>query len=97
MMIELEKVLPPELFEKLNAEAARQNTPVTELLRDALAAYLEEDADEPEDSFEDTPDELILANFRQAWREAMNGEAIPADEAMERLRAKRAKNASDHS
>jgi hypothetical protein len=61
-------------------------------VRDAVAAYFEEEAD-AEDTIEDTPDEVILASFRRAWREAMSGQTIPADEVMERLRAKRAKNA----
>ena len=73
MTIELEKVLPPELFEKLNAEAARQNTPVAELLRDALAADLEDDADDDEDMNEAE----ILEGFRQGWRDILDGNVIP--------------------
>lgn len=92
MTIELEKILPPDLFEKLNAEAERQNTPVGDLLRDALAAYFEEDAAEDDDMTEAE----ILEGFRQGWRDMLDGNVIPADEAMEQLRAKfRAERTSD--
>lgn len=84
MTIELEKILPPELYERLNAEAERQNTPVADLLRDALSAYFEEDADDDEDMNEAE----ILEGFRQGWRNMLDGNVIPADEAMEQLRAK---------
>ena len=84
MTIELEKVLSPELYDKLNAEAERQNTPVADLVRDALAAYFE--ADEAEDG--DMTEAEILEGFRQGWRDMLDGNVIPADEAMEQLRAK---------
>lgn len=85
MTIELEKVLSPELYEKLNAEAERQNTPVAELVRDALAAYFEED---DSDEADDMTEAEILEGFRQGWRDMLDGNVIPADEAMEQLRAK---------
>lgn len=93
MTIELEKVLSPELYEKLNAEAERQNTPVAALVRDALAAYFEQN--EP-DYAGDMNEAEILEGFRQGWRDMLDGNVIPADEAMEQLRAKfRAERMSD--
>jgi predicted DNA-binding protein len=83
MTIELEKILPPELYERLNAEAERQNTPVGDLLRDALTAYFEEDADDEDD----TTEAEILEGFRQGWRDMLDGNVIAADEAMDQLRA----------
>jgi predicted transcriptional regulator len=80
--IELEQILPPELYEQLQAEAQRQQVSLSEVVREAIEDYLMVEDEE----YEDTPDEKILADFRQGWHEAMTGQVIPADEAMELLR-----------
>lgn len=80
--IELEQILPPEVYERLQAEATRLQASLSEVMREAIEEYL----DMPDDDYEDTPDEKILADFRQGWHEAMTGQTIPADEAMAQIR-----------
>ncbi len=78
-IIQLERILPADLYERLNAEAERQNLPIENVVREAIAEYLA-------DELEDTPDAAIEAAFRQGWREAMTGQTIPAREALAALR-----------
>ena len=81
--IELEQILPPDIYERLQAEADRLHASLGEVVREAIEEYL----DIPdEEEYEDTPDEKIIADFRQGWHEAMTGQTIPADEAMELIR-----------
>jgi predicted DNA-binding protein len=80
--IELQQILPPEVYERLQAEANRQQAALTDVVRAAIEAYLEDQAEE----LEDTPDEKIEADFRQAWHEAMTGQTIPAREALAAIR-----------
>ena len=81
--IELEQILPPEIYERLQAEADRLQASLGEVVREAIEEYLNI-SDEGE--YEDTPDEKIIADFRQGWHEAMTGQIIPADEAMVLIR-----------
>lgn len=78
-IIELDRILPAELYQRLSEEAERQNLPIENVVREAIVEYLAED-------FEDTPDDTIEAAFRQGWREAMTGKTIPAREALAALR-----------
>ena len=81
--IELEQILPPDVYERLQAEATRLHASLGEVVREAIEEYL----DSPDEAeYEDTPDEKIIADFRQGWHEAMTGQTIPADEAMELIR-----------
>lgn len=79
MTIELERILSPEMYKRLQAEAERQQTELSDLVREAIEEYLE-------DEFEDTPDEKIEADFRQGWHEAMTAQTIPAREALAAIR-----------
>jgi len=81
--IELEQILPPEVYERLQAEANRLQASLGDVVREAIEEYLDL-SDEAE--YEDTPDEKIIADFRQGWHEAMTGQTIPADEAMALIR-----------
>ena len=57
-------------------------TSICDWLRRPIEEYLTTDDEE----YEDTPDEQIIADIREGLREALNGKAIPADEAMALLR-----------
>ena len=62
--IELEQILPPEIYERLQAEATRLQTSLSEVVREAIEEYLDITG---EDEYEDTPDEkIILDRFRNA-------------------------------
>ncbi|GIK66108.1 MAG: hypothetical protein BroJett018_39020 [Chloroflexota bacterium] len=76
--IELERILPADIYQRLSAEAERQNLPIETVVRAAITEYLADD-------LEDTPDDYIEAAFRQGWREAMTGKTIPAREALAAL------------
>jgi hypothetical protein len=80
--IELAHILSPEMYERLQIEAERQQTDVTDLVREVIEAYLEN----LDEEIEDTPDEKIEADFKQAWHEAMTGQVIPAREALDAIR-----------
>ncbi len=82
--IELEQILPPEVYERLQAEATRLQASLSEVVREAIEEYL----DMPDDDYEDTPDEKIIADIREGLRQALNGEAVPAEEALAVLRKK---------
>jgi predicted DNA-binding protein len=77
--IELEHILSPEIYKRLQAEAERQQAELSDLVREAIEEYLE-------DEFEDTPDEKIEADFQQGWYEAMTGQTVPAREALAAIR-----------
>lgn len=79
VVIELDQLLPPEIFERLQAEADRQRSPLDQVVREAIETYLEN----PD---EDTPDAKILTDLRAAWREALTGQTISADEVLAALR-----------
>jgi predicted DNA-binding protein len=79
----LEISLSADNAERLRLKAERLQVDVSDLAREVLEEYLD-DLDE-DDDFEDTPDEKILEDFRQAWHEAMTGQTIPAREAMETI------------
>ncbi len=81
--IELEQILPPEVYERLQAEATRLQASLSEVVREAIEEYLDI-ADE--NDYEDTPDEKIIADIRQGLHEALTGQTIPADEAMALIR-----------
>lgn len=83
--IELEQILPPEVYKRLQAEATRLQASLSEVVREAIEEYLDIPDDE---EYEDTPDEQILADIREGLRQALNGEALPADEALNALRKK---------
>jgi predicted transcriptional regulator len=89
MTIELERVLTPELFERLQAKAERENTPLEAALREAVAEYLNEDNST---EFEDTPDDEILERFRRGWEQIQRGETIDAEEGIARIKAKHARH-----
>ncbi len=80
--IELQHILAPEVYNRLQAEADRQQTPLGDLVRDAIEDFL----DHLNDDLEDTPDEKIEADLRQAWHESLNGQTISAREALASLR-----------
>lgn len=83
--IELTQLLTEAAMTRLKAEASRQHLQLTDMVREAIEVYLDE---LDEEAIEDTPDEEILADFRQAWHDAMTGNIIPADEALAELRKK---------
>lgn len=89
MTIELERVLPPELFELLQAKAARENTPLEAALREAVAGYFLQDGGV---EFEDTPDDEILERFRRGWEQIQRGDTIDAEEGIARIKAKHARS-----
>jgi predicted transcriptional regulator len=83
--IELEQILPPEIYERLQAEAERLQTSLGNVVREAIEEYL----DIPdEDEYEDTPNEKIILDIQEGLRQALNGEGIPAEEALTSLRKK---------
>jgi predicted transcriptional regulator len=86
MTLELEKVLPPALYDQLRIEAERQNSPVDVLIRDAVELYITTRT-QPD---EDASDEAILAGFEEGWRDIQEGRTTPADEAIAELYATRA-------
>lgn len=89
--IELTKLLQPESLERLQNEAERQQVRLPELVRGVIETYLE--ALDDDEEYEDTPDEEILAGFRQAWHEAMTGAPTqPAREVLEEIRREIAQN-----
>jgi hypothetical protein len=83
--IDLSSLLPPETLQRLQSKADSQQMPLSDLVRVAIETYLEDD---DEEEYEDTPDEKILEDFRQAWHEAMTGQIGPqsARELLEELR-----------
>lgn len=85
--INLAELLTPDVYVLLHNAAQEQGAGVRDLVRaaieDFVAALDDEDA-----TFEETPDEEILADFKQAWHEAMTGQTLPADEALAMLRKK---------
>lgn len=81
-VFDLTQLLSTEALQRLREESAHLQRPLTELVRDALEEYVE-NLDEP---LEDTPDEKIIADFKEAWHQAMTGQVIPAREALAALR-----------
>ncbi len=82
--IEIQLGLSPEIHERLQAEANRQQTVLTDLLQEVIEDYLTNSLEE----VEDTPNEKILADIREGWQEAMTGQTVPADKALAALRKK---------
>jgi len=79
-MIELQAILPPEVYERLQTEVVRQQSALSDVVRQAIETYL------MDEDFEDTPDEKIENDLSQAWHEAMTGQTIPAREALAAIR-----------
>ncbi len=83
VMREITIHLPEALLEQMSVAANGDQVSLDNLVQSALEQYLEED-------LEETPDEKILADFREAWREVMRGEeGIPAREALADIRRER--------
>ncbi len=72
-------ILPESLYERLEAEAKRQQVELDALAAEAIEDYLD---------FEETPDEEIAAGFLQGWHEAMTGQTRSAEEALAEIRQK---------
>jgi hypothetical protein len=70
---------------RLEAEAARLALSLDDFIGEALENYLDETGDDADDDYE-TPDEEILADFREAWHAAMTGQTMPARQALAELR-----------
>lgn len=85
--IDLEALLPPDVFARLTAAAEHEGLALGDLVRAALVDYVSAFDDDHED-IADTPDEEILADFREAWHDAMTGNTVPAEEALVMLRKK---------
>lgn len=79
---DLTRILPPDVYQRFQAEVERQQTTLDNLVREAIEEYLAH----LDDEFEDTPDDYIEAAFRQGWHEAMTGQTVPAREALAALR-----------
>lgn len=79
---ELKHILSAETMQRLGAESTRLQIPLKDLVRDAIEEYLEILEDTPED----TSDEEILEDLRQALYEAKTGQTIPARQVIEELR-----------
>jgi len=71
--------LPHEMADRLHEAAERHHKPVDELIKEAIAVYLD-DEDEP-------TNEEILENLREAMRDALAGRTRPAEEVMAEIRA----------
>jgi hypothetical protein len=78
----LQQLLTNDMVERLQAESARLQIPLNMLVQEAVEEYLELLEETPED----TPDEKIIADFKQAWHEAMTGQTVPAREALAAIR-----------
>lgn len=74
--IDLKQLLSAETLQRLRAESSEQHVPLGQLVRDAIEDYL----------MEDTPDEKIIADFKEAWHEAMTGQVYPIEDLLSRLR-----------
>ncbi len=79
MTIEFKLSLPTEVLQRLEAEAERQHLPLPAVVREAIETYLNE-------LDEDTPDEQILANFREGFADALAGRTRPAREVLGEIR-----------
>jgi len=78
-MSEMILQLPREMEDRLHEAAERHHMPVDELVKEAIAIYLD-DEDEP-------TNEEILANLREAMRDALAGKGRPAREVIAEIRA----------
>jgi predicted transcriptional regulator len=76
-MSELTLQLSDEVLNRLQIEAKRQQIPLTDLVREVIESYLDED--------EPTKEE-VLADLREAMRDALAGRTLPADELIAELR-----------
>lgn len=79
-MIELAELLSSEILDRLQAEAERQHVPVTDVVREAIEAYLEDDI------IEDTPDDEILSSLRQSLTEVLEGKTRSARDVIAEIR-----------
>ncbi len=89
--IELAAVLSPDLLERLQSEAERQQLPLTEVVRDAISTYFEvldeDDETAVDEAYEDTPDEVILDSLRESLKDALAGRNLrPAREVLDEIR-----------
>lgn len=81
-IIELQRVLPPEVYARLQAEAERQQTALTQVVREAIEEYL----NNRDEGIDATPDKDIETGFLQGWHEVMTGQTRPARVVLEELR-----------
>lgn len=72
----IELKLSTDTIQRLHTEAARLQIPLNDLVREAIEDYLEVLEDTPED----TPDEKIIADFKEAWHQAMTGQIFPIEQ-----------------
>jgi hypothetical protein len=80
--------LPETLIEQMSVAANEDKVTLDDLVQSAIEQYLEDD-------LEDTPDEKILADFREAWREAKSGVEGPTiDEVIAEIRREMNTNAN---
>lgn len=79
---DLTQLLSAETLQRLRDESAHLQRPLTDLVRDALEEYVE-NLEEP---LEDTPDAKIIADFKEAWHQAMMGQVYPIEDLLTRLR-----------
>lgn len=77
--------LPESLIAQLEAEAHKQQTQVSTLIKEALEDYFAEDGEDDEE-MEDTPKEQILAGLREALEDVKAGRIRPAEEVMQEIR-----------
>ncbi len=81
-IIELDKIISAETLERLQAKSNALHLSLDEVMRGLITEFVE-DWDEP---LEDTPDEKIIADFKEAWHQAMTGQVYPIDDLLARLR-----------
>jgi hypothetical protein len=91
--IELTSLLSPEAVERLQEEAERQHVPLTDVVRDALQMYVA-DLDEPD--YEDTPNEEILNDLREAFRDVFAGRTRPIEDLFAELNEELVHNADNN-
>ncbi|GEM_PF-1662712 len=76
--LDLEKLLPVELLERLKMEADQTGTAWTELVVYALERYLDETDDDESEEAEALDTDQILADFRGAWDVRAGGQMPPS-------------------
>lgn len=77
-MVNVTLQLPDELAEAAQDAGLLTTERVAAWLQSELENLGESDLDD-EIPLEDTPDETILANFREAWRDALAGRTRPIE------------------
>jgi hypothetical protein len=72
----LGEILSAETIQRLQMEAETQQVSIADLVRELIEDYVEL-LDEEE--IEDTPDEKVIADFKEAWHQAMTGQTFPIE------------------